>query len=129
MCHRRYSKFYANFVSMKERYTSVGFIKLDYKGRVIEVPFTLSLYGYGGLPFIGVQDKNKHNHSFIRGTYDGWHANGAAPRWPKDFLVLLVDAFEKEYIALEASKRNQDRKTCSCPVCREKRENANKVND
>lgn len=88
-------------------YTSQGIIKLDYKGRVIEVPFSLYLYGYGGIPLLGIKDKNEHHHSFVRGTYNGWHANGVEPKWPKEFLALLYDAAEIEYMSLKKTSSKQ----------------------
>lgn len=75
-----------------------GVIRVQYKTRIVEVPYSIDLSpGYGGLPYLGVKDKNGGWHHFIRNNKDDWHANGAGPRWPEQFLILLYEAFEIEY--------------------------------
>src|SRR5690606_15710646 len=85
MTHTLASKLFTNFVSMKENEDIERNVKLDYKGRVLEVLYHIDLRpGYGGLPYFSVIDKNKHYHHFIRGTDGIWHPNGRGPKWPKD---------------------------------------------
>jgi len=73
-------------------------LKFEFRGSVKQAKCDIELSpGYAGLPIIYLTDKLGHNHTFVRGNYDGWSRLGKAPDWPSDFLATLCAALEKEY--------------------------------
>lgn len=75
-----------------------GYLNIDYKGKSRNIEYNLKPSGYGGLPFITINDNKGYSHSFARTTNFGWRSiTNSEPKWPEDFIKLLYEAFEKVY--------------------------------